>query len=108
MTSHLQLAVALLLIALLAPARGEAMGDEVDYSAPYLTLENGELVTKYPALEHDTTTEAEVQVAELQDSERLQGSLGLRVAAIGALGAILAGLVFSMRRGARRRISRRS
>jgi hypothetical protein len=28
-------------------------GDEVDYSAPYMTLENGELVTKYPAKEHD-------------------------------------------------------
>lgn len=27
-------------------------GDEVDYSAPYMTLENGELVTKYPAKEH--------------------------------------------------------
>jgi hypothetical protein len=28
-------------------------GDEVDYSAPYVTLENGQLVTKYPAKEHD-------------------------------------------------------
>jgi hypothetical protein len=27
-------------------------GDEVDYSAPYLTVENGELVTRYPAKEH--------------------------------------------------------
>jgi hypothetical protein len=27
-------------------------GDEVDYSAPYITLENGELVTRYPAKEH--------------------------------------------------------
>ena len=26
--------------------------DEVDYSAPYLTVENGELVTRYPAKEH--------------------------------------------------------
>jgi hypothetical protein len=33
---------------------GTAMaGDEVDYSAPYITLENGELVTKYPAKQHD-------------------------------------------------------
>ena len=28
-------------------------GDEVDYSAPYLVVENGELVTKYPAKEHE-------------------------------------------------------
>lgn len=28
-------------------------GDEVDYSAPYLTVEDGQLVTKYPAKEHD-------------------------------------------------------
>ncbi|NNC77613.1 MAG: hypothetical protein HKN77_06570 [Woeseiaceae bacterium] len=27
-------------------------GDEVDYSAPYITVENGELVTKYPAKTH--------------------------------------------------------
>ncbi len=27
-------------------------GDEVDYSAPYVTVENGELVTRYPAKEH--------------------------------------------------------
>ena len=27
-------------------------GDEVDYLAPYLTIENGELVTRYPAKEH--------------------------------------------------------
>jgi hypothetical protein len=33
-------------------AFGAFAGDEVDYSAPYLTLENGELVTKYPAREH--------------------------------------------------------
>jgi len=41
-------------IVLLAYSCGSAFaGDEVDYSAPYLTLENGELVTKYPAKEHD-------------------------------------------------------
>ncbi len=27
-------------------------GDEVDYSAPYLVVEDGELVTKYPNKEH--------------------------------------------------------
>ena len=31
------------------PARA---GDDVDYSAPYVTVENGELVTKYPNKTH--------------------------------------------------------
>lgn len=44
----------LISIVLLAMCYGSAFaGDEVDYSAPYITLENGELVTKYPAKEHD-------------------------------------------------------
>jgi hypothetical protein len=30
------------------------VGDQVDYSAPYLTVEDGELVTKYPTNEHAT------------------------------------------------------
>lgn len=39
---------------LLASFCGSAFaGDEVDYSAPYMTLEDGKLVTKYPAKEHD-------------------------------------------------------
>ena len=32
--------------------RAAPAGDDVDYSAPYLVVEDGELVTKYPALEH--------------------------------------------------------
>lgn len=34
---------------------GEATAgdDEIDYSAPYVTLENGVLVTRYPIREHD-------------------------------------------------------
>ena len=35
-------------------------GDEVDYSAPYLVVENGELVTKYPAREHEAGDSAPV------------------------------------------------
>ncbi len=38
-------------------------GDEIDYSAPYVTVENGELVTRYPAKEHapdDTPVQADV------------------------------------------------
>ena len=44
--------VATLLIALVAAAEPARAGDEVDYSAPYLVVENGELVTKYPEVEH--------------------------------------------------------
>lgn len=44
---------ALIIFALLASCCQNAIaGDEVDYSAPYLTLENGQLVTKYPAKQH--------------------------------------------------------
>jgi hypothetical protein len=47
-------AVVLLLVSPFAGA-----GDEVDYSAPYLVVENGELVTKYPAREHAGTEETD-------------------------------------------------
>lgn len=40
-----------ILTSLLATDRAVA-GDDIDYSAPYVTLEDGELVTKYPAKEH--------------------------------------------------------
>lgn len=41
-----------LLLAALLLAGPAWAGDEVDYSAPYLTLEDGKLVTKYPAKPH--------------------------------------------------------
>lgn len=46
-------------------------GDEVDYSAPYLTVENGELVTKYPAKGHSAGAETPVlePSSEVQDSD---------------------------------------
>ncbi len=40
----------LLLVLLLCGAAWAS--DEVDYSAPYVTLEDGKLVTKYPAKQH--------------------------------------------------------
>ena len=45
--------VAAALIAFTAATSPVQGGDEVDYSAPYLVVENGELVTKYPAREHE-------------------------------------------------------
>ena len=47
----------LTVISLLLPGSGFA-GDETDYSAPYITVENGELVTKYPAKEHAAVGDA--------------------------------------------------
>ena len=61
-------------------------GDEVDYSAPYITVENGELVTRYPAKEH-AVADAPVQpdpgeVAETPKKEPVSLLLlGLPVAA---------------------------
>jgi hypothetical protein len=43
-------------------------GDDVDYSAPYLVVEDGELVTKYPAGEHDgVSAENEAPPGETND-----------------------------------------
>lgn len=36
-------------------------GDEVDYSAPYLVVENGELVTRYPAKSHEPDLDKPVE-----------------------------------------------
>lgn len=44
-------------------------GDDVDYSAPYLVVEDGELVTKYPAAEHDgASAENDVAPGETNES----------------------------------------
>lgn len=82
---------ALVLSGLLMAERASALGDEVDYSAPYLTVENGELVTKYPAKEHlngkagDTASAGKVEPAEkdVWQSRRLAILIaGLVVAAV--------------------------
>jgi hypothetical protein len=49
----LKFAQAILLFAVLALPPVSLAGDDVNYSAPYLVVENGELVTKYPATEHE-------------------------------------------------------
>lgn len=52
-------------------------GDEVDYSAPYMVVEDGELVTKYPAKDHDgavpSTDEAVSDIAVAAASETQSG-----------------------------------
>lgn len=44
---RLAMAIVVLMLSLPVPA-----GDEVDYDAPYLTVVDGELVTRYPAKSH--------------------------------------------------------
>jgi len=90
---------ALTLALLLGPASVPA-GDDVDYSAPYLVVENGELVTKYPALEHQGAGQgADAQAAgavETQPPTNKRNSL--RVLAVAAIGAVLALLLMVKRR----------
>ena len=70
----------------LGPARA---GDEVDYSAPYITVENGELVTKYPAKDHagsaetlESGVDAAAQPASENSSAWLLWSILVSVAAV--------------------------
>ncbi|MBT8098340.1 MAG: hypothetical protein KJO82_01250 [Gammaproteobacteria bacterium] len=70
-------------------------GDEVDYSAPYITVENGELVTKYPAKGHRAGSEnavAPIPVEPVADS-----NVPLSWLVAGVL-ALLAGMIFVFKR----------
>lgn len=75
-------------------------GDDVDYSAPYVTLENGELVTKYPAREHvagaQPTDAAGADSATLAEQTTVPNKLWAIAAA--AIGAALAVLLLVKRR----------
>ncbi len=65
----LKFAPAILLFAVFVVPRVAPAGDEVDYSAPYLVVENGELVTKYPANEHaGASPEADAQENKMAES----------------------------------------
>ena len=66
-------------------------GDEVDYSAPYLVVENGELVTKYPAREHEGAAVAGDPQADVDaaPSDTPSNQMPLTVVAIAVLVAFL-------------------
>ena len=96
-----------LLLASLAAAAPALGGDEVDYSAPYLVVEDGELVTRYPNREH----EAAADQAGVDDSAQMPApdtpdgdNRGIVFA--GGLTALIIGLLLLIRR-ARRRSPRR-
>lgn len=78
-------------------------GDEVDYSAPYLVVEDGELVTKYPNKEHvvDTATAPETNTGGAEASvTRSSGRLWLVVAI--TIAVLAAGIFFLQRRNRQR------
>lgn len=91
----------LLAVALTAAAPALA-GDEVDYSAPYVTVENGELVTRYPAKAHDESGEKEISVAGA-DGEATPAAPVVLAVALGIGVAMLAWLRIFTRRASRRR-----
>lgn len=91
---HMRPIAIALLVGMVASALA---GDEVDYSAPYLTLENGQLVTKYPAKEHtpgEDPAQATADIAGQQESAESPPPWPIFAAA--AIG--LAGLLFLLRR----------
>ncbi len=74
-------------------------GDEVDYSAPYLVVENGELVTKYPALEHaGASPVADAQASLETESLPQQDGTGNNWAGVAAAIAVAIVLVLLVRR----------
>ncbi len=100
----LKFAPAILLFAVFVVPRVAPAGDEVDYSAPYLVVEDGELVTKYPAKEHaGASPEADAQ--ESKATESPQQKVGLdNVWAIAAVAITVAlVLLLSIKRGRQRR-----
>jgi hypothetical protein len=66
-------------------------GDEVDYSAPYVVVENGELVTKYPAKEHkvDEGVPGGPKTAPPGSDARLKPILAAAIAGLVLLGFVI-------------------
>lgn len=76
-------------------------GDEVDYSAPYLVVENGELVTTYPAKQHAETEETDpLVITESKASEDVSsGSRWWLIAALaGGAAAAAVGITVQRKR----------
>ncbi len=96
--------VAILLFVIFAMPLVAPAGDEVDYSAPYLVVEDGELVTKYPAKEHTgVSPEADAQASKTTESPQQQVGLD-NVWAIAAVAiAVAIALLLSIKRGWQRR-----
>lgn len=90
---------------LLGPMSAGA-GDEVDYSAPYLVVENGELVTKYPPRQHDAAPGAAAEPSSPAPAARKNRSW-LPALMIAALVAVAALAIRRWRRGTAGVLSRK-
>jgi len=96
--------VAFLLFIIFAVPRVAPAGDEVDYSAPYLVVENGELVTKYPAKEHaGALPQADTQASDTTASPQQQVGLENVWAIAGVAIAVVIALLLLIKRGRQRR-----
>lgn len=84
--------VAILLVFLCAVPSIAPAGDEVDYSAPYLVVEDGKLVTKYPAKEHEGESSA------ADESESIDQQDGIASCWTVIVGAIAVLIVVALRR----------
>jgi len=85
--------VAVLLLMIFAIPVAAPAGDEVDYSAPYLVVEDGELVTKYPAREHDGGDTAAGTEVDVESDITPSNTSSNRLQLVGAL-AIVTVLAF--------------
>jgi hypothetical protein len=95
-----RIVVATLLCVFFAVPLVVSAGDDVDYSAPYLVVEDGELVTKYPAGEHNgESAETDVPAGETIDSSATQVDTrkNTRVAGVVVI-AVVAALIMIRRR----------
>lgn len=93
-----------MMLALVCFAPAVLAGDEVDYSAPYLVVEDGKLVTKYPGQQHQAQP---VEGADTTATETPQTDADVRGPAAqpwlftgAVLAVLLAGLAVTMRRPA--------
>ena len=96
--------VVILLLVIIAIPIAAPAGDEVDYSAPYLVVEDGELVTKYPAKEHaGASPQADTQASNTTASTPQQVGVE-NVWAIAAVAiAVAIALLLLIKRGRQRR-----
>lgn len=78
-------------------------GDEVDYSAPYITLENGELVTKYPPKEHVPGEEPAKPAAGIVEEPPASAPGLPRLPLIAVAAIVIGAALLLLRRGGRQR-----
>ena len=100
--SFVRCALAGAVLAMLVAMPRAHAGDEVDYSAPYMVVENGELVTKYPAREHEDGNGADAATTDSETGDDESGRPeSTWVIAAAALAAVLAFFAHARRRSKR-------